>query len=94
MITASKADTGTTKVQEQQEATVVPADSCSKGTTTVDATTEANTEQAGTPKAPMEVRDEQADTANTPAATSNPTEPIAPRPAFAFLGQVTLYEPI
>ena len=94
MITASEADTGTTKVQEQQEATVVPADARSKGTTTADATTEAHTKQAGTPEAPLEVRDEHADTANTPAATSNPIEPIAPGPAFTFSRQVTLCEPI
>jgi len=47
---------------------------------------EAHIEQAGTPEALMEVHDEQADTAVSHAATSNPTEPIAPGPAIASSG--------
>ena len=51
--------------------------------------------QPGTPDAPMEVRDEQADIADAPIAASNPTESITPRPTIASSSeQVTLYEPI
>ena len=51
--------------------------------------------QPGTPDAPMEVRDEQADIADAPIVASNPTEPITPGPTIASSSeQVTLHEPI
>ena len=51
--------------------------------------------QPGTPDAPMEVRDEQADIADAPVVASNPTEPITPGPTIACSSeQVTLHEPI
>ena len=51
--------------------------------------------QPGTPDAPMEVHDEQADIADAPVVASNPTEPIAPGPTIAsYSEQVTLHEPI
>ena len=51
--------------------------------------------QLGTPDAPMEVRDEQADIADAPIVASNPTERIAPGPTIASSSeQVTLHEPI
>ena len=51
--------------------------------------------QLGTPDAPMEVRDEQANIADTPVLASNPTESITPGPTIATSSdQVTLHEPI
>ena len=51
--------------------------------------------QLGTPDAPMEVLDEQADIADAPIVASNPTEPITPGPTIAsFSEHVTLHEPI
>ena len=51
--------------------------------------------QPGTPDAPMEVRDEQADIADAPVVASNPTETITPGPTIASSSeQVTLHEPI
>ena len=90
--TVHEADTGTTEVQEQQESIIVSAEIRSEGTATADVLMEV---QLGTPDAPMEVRDEQADIADAPIAASNPTEPITPGPTIASSSeQVTLHEPI
>ena len=49
--------------------------------------------QLGTPDAPMEVRDEQADIADALVVASNPTAPIAPEPTITSSSeQVTLHE--
>ena len=51
--------------------------------------------QLGTPDAPMEVRDQQADIVDAPIVASNPTEPITAGPTIASSSeQVTLHEPI
>ena len=78
--TIHEADTGTTEVQEQQEPTIVLAEIRSEGTATADVLMEV---QPGTPDAPMEVHDKQADIADAPVVASNPTEPIAPGPTVA-----------
>ena len=94
-ITAQEADTGTTDFQEQQEATIIPADSRGKGITTADVPPEAQTEQGGSLKALTEVPVRWADTADAPVTTSNPTRPIAPGSTIASSSeQVSVYEPI
>ena len=51
--------------------------------------------QPGTPDAPMEVHDKQADIADAPVVASNPTKPITPGLTSASSSeQETLHEPI
>ena len=91
-IIVQEANTGTTEVQEQQETTIVPANTYGEGTTTADVLMEAHTGQTGTPEAPTEIREERDDTTDPPVVTSNPIEPIAPGPTIASSSeQVTLH---
>ena len=83
-------DTRATKILQQQEATIVQAEIRIEETATDDVTMEA---RPGTPDAPIEARDEQADIAD--ATVAAPTEPITLGPTIASSSQqVTSHEPI
>ena len=81
-----KSNTGTTEISEQQETTIVQAEIRNEETATDDVTMEA---QPGTPDAPIEACDEQANIVDATVAT--PIEPIKLGLTIASLSQqVTL----